>query len=78
MIIELKTLGNIALVKLLEDTSPRRIFSPESNLILQFFEKGCLRTVTRYTGLSVAVLYQIGSDAERQYPDPDRAGVMRV
>lgn len=49
-------------MKILEVTFPPP--SPESNLILQLFEKGYFRSVTRYRGLRVAVLYQIGSDAE--------------
>lgn len=52
--------------------------SPERNLILQLLLWGCFRTVTRYTGQSVAVLTQIGSDAEQHYPDPDCASICLV
>lgn len=54
-------------------------FSPsEWNLILQLLLWGCFRTVTRYTGQSVAVLNQIGSDAEQHYPYPDCASICLV
>lgn len=69
---EIKSPGNIGLMTLLEVT----FFSPPSwkQLDTAIFLKGCFRTVTRCTGLSVAVLYQIGSDAEQRYPNPDWAG----
>lgn len=75
-IVEFKTLGNSALMKLPEVTFFP--LSPGSDFILHFFEKGCFRAVTGYTGLSAAVLYQIGSDAVRQRPDLYCAGMVRV